>query len=112
MMTAAALASTTINWQALTPISIEQGFDLLTESGRQKAEQYLRKEKPDLIVAEWMCDPFSSMQNINVAKGGLTAEKILEKRRTRAKLIDWIAKQERWQRTRNAHWLGEQPERC
>ena len=79
MMTALALASTTVNWQAMTPISIEHGFDLLTHAGRQKAETYLRKEKPDLIVAEWMCDPFSSMQNINLAKGGLTAEKILEK---------------------------------
>ena len=78
MMTALALASTSVNWQALTPISIEHGFDLLTPTGRQKAETYLRKEKPDLSVAEWMCDPFSSMQNINIAKGGLTAEKILE----------------------------------
>ena len=80
MMTAAALASTTIPWTAMTPISIEQGFDLLTETGRNKAEEYLRKEKPDLIVAEWMCDPFSQMQNVNLGKGGLTAERILEKR--------------------------------
>ena len=86
----------------MTPISIEQGFDLLTDAGRSRAEQYLRKEKPDLIVAEWMCDPFSQMQNINLAKGGLTAE-----------IIDWTAKEERWQRRVNkGHWLGEQPEKC
>ena len=58
-MTAAALSSATMAWEAMTPISIEQGFNLLTDSGRSRAEQYLRKEKPDLIVAEWMCDPFS-----------------------------------------------------
>ena len=52
MMTAAALASTTTNWNAMTPISIEQGFDLLTESGRRNAERYLQQEKQDLIVAE------------------------------------------------------------
>ena len=111
-MTSAALGSATGNWQAITPISIEQGYDLLTDAGRKNAEAYLRREKPDLIVAEWMCDPFSSMQNINIAKGGLTAEKILEKRKALAKLIEWIARQERRQRTRNCHWLGEQPERC
>ena len=59
-----------------------------------------------------MCDPFSSRNNVNITRGGLTAEKILEKRRTHCKLIDWIAKQERWQRTRGAQWLGEQPEKC
>ena len=52
------------------------------------------------------------MQNVNIGKGGLTAEKILEKRKSQSKLVEWIAKQERWQRTRHAHWLGEQPERC
>ena len=68
-MTAAALSSVTTNWQAMTPISIEQGYDLLTDVGRSQAERYLRKEKLDLIVAEWMCDPFSQIQNINLAKG-------------------------------------------
>ena len=61
-MTAAALSSATMAWEAMTPISIEQGFNLLTDSGRSRAEQYLRKEKPDLVVAEWMCDPFSQWQ--------------------------------------------------
>ena len=98
MMTAAALASSTTNWNAMTPISIEQGFDLLTEMGRRNAEQYIRQEKPDLIVAEWMCDPYSQKQNIYFAKGGLTEAKILDMRKSNAKLVDWIAKQERWQR--------------
>ena len=34
-------------------------------------------------------------------------------RKSQAKLIDWTAKQERWQRDVNkGHWLGEQPEKC
>ena len=49
---------------------------------------------------------------MNIGEGGLTAEKILEKRKSHSKLINWIARQERWQRKRNGHWLGEQPERC
>ena len=63
MMTAAALSSTTQNWVAMTPISIEQGFDLLTPKGRDDAERYLKQEAPDLIIAEWMCDPWCSMQS-------------------------------------------------
>ena len=41
-----------MNWHAMTPISIEHGFDLLTDKGRREGEEYIRKEKPDLIVAE------------------------------------------------------------
>ena len=79
MVTAAASASTTTNWTATTPTSIEQWYDVLTEQGRKSAESYLRQEKPDLIVAEWMCDPFNKLHNINISKGGLTADKTLEK---------------------------------
>ena len=93
MMTSVALTSLTGNWQAMTPISIEQGFDLLTVAGRNKADDYLHTEKPDLIVAEWMCDPFCQIQDVNIAKGCITAERILEKRQTHTKLVDWIAKQ-------------------
>ena len=60
-----------------------------------------------------MCDPYSTMQNNNLAKGGLTEARILDMRKSHAKLVDWIAKQERWQREVNkGHWLGEQPEKC
>ena len=112
-MSSAAINSPGCDWKALTPLSIEQGFDLLTQDGRDRAEKVRRTEKPDLIVGEWMCDPFSQVQNLNIGRGGLTAEKILEKRRTHSKLVEWIAKQERWQRTANkGHWLDEQPEKC
>ena len=37
MMTSAALASTKTDGHAMTPISIEQGFDLLIDTGRKKA---------------------------------------------------------------------------
>ena len=60
-----------------------------------------------------MCDPFCSWTHVNVARGGQAATNILQARQAHAKLINWIAKIERWQRTENkGHWLGEQPETC
>jgi hypothetical protein len=81
--------------------------------GRLKAEDYLRREKPDLIIGEWMCGPFSQFQNINMAKGPDWMSKILELRKAHMKVSAWIARQERWQRLENkGHWIGEQPARC
>ena len=69
--------SKTGNWKILTPISIETGFDLLTAEGRLKAENYLKREKPDLIIGEWMCGPFSQFQSINMARSPELRDKIL-----------------------------------
>ena len=88
--TYAALASTTGNWEAMAPISIEHGYDLYTKDGRDRAEHDIRIGKPDLIVAQWMCGPHSNLQHVNIAKGGLTADKIMEDRRKYTGLIDWI----------------------
>ena len=57
MMSATAIESPNLMWQAMVPISIENGFDLYTHSGRDKAWDYLVAEEPDVIIAEWMCDP-------------------------------------------------------
>ena len=100
-------------WQVCTPVSIEHGYDLLTETGRRKAEKYVHHEKPDLIVGEWMCSPFSSLQHINLSKSPELRNKILAEQREHAKVNAWIAKIEKWQRTVNkGMWLGEQPHKC
>ena len=65
------------HWKVCRPITIETGFNLLKKSGRKKADKHLEKEKPDLIVAEWMCSPFSSTQNMNLGKGGDIRDRIL-----------------------------------
>jgi hypothetical protein len=112
-MSKAAQQSKTGSWIALTPISIETGFDLLTTMGRLKAENYLRREKPDLIIGEWMCGPFSQFQNINMAKSPEMRNKIIDLRKAHKKVSAWIARQEQWQRLVNkGHWIGEQPARC
>ena len=36
------------------PIIYGKEFDLLTTIGRQKAEEQIKKNKPDLIVAQWI----------------------------------------------------------
>ena len=84
-------------WQVCTPVSIEHGFDLLTLQGRKKGEDYIYREKPDLIVGEWMCSPFSSLQDVNLAKGEELGNKILKEQREHAKVSAWIAKIGRWQ---------------
>ena len=96
-------------WKAFPPITIETGYDLLTKRGRDDAFAKLQTILPDLIVAEWMCDPWSNIQNINLAKGGDTAQKILDKREIHSHLLQWFAKVEQWQRKRGAHWLAEKP---
>ena len=73
-------------WKACTPVSIEHGYDLLTTAGRRRAEAYIKSEKPDLIVGEWMCGPFSSIQNINLSKGPELRNKILAEQREHAKV--------------------------
>ena len=94
--------------QACIPVSIEHGYDLLTPIGRRKAEIYIKHEKPDLLVGEWMCGPFSSMQNINLNKGPELRNQILKAQREHAKVSAWISKMERWQRNVNkGHWLGD-----
>ena len=99
-------------WHGLDPITLETGFDLLTESGGQKAFRHLVNVDPDVIVGEWMCDPFSQMQNINRCKSRLLAHKLRAAQEKHRPLLRWIARVERWQRRRGKHWIGEQPSTC
>jgi len=55
-------------WKALPPITIETGYDLLTEAGRDRAFKELKRLRLDLIVAEWMCDPWSNIQTLTLLK--------------------------------------------
>ena len=99
-------------WHGCPPITIETGFDLLTKDGREKGFARLKRENPDVIVAEWPCDPQSSWQHVNVAKGDDVAKKIYAKQKLHLPLVEWIAKVERWQRQRGKLFVGEQPGNC
>ena len=82
-------------WQVCTPVSIEHGFDILTPEGRAKGWKHITTEKPDLIIGEWMCGPFSAMQQLNLFKGGELRDRILAQRKQHTKVSEWIAKVEK-----------------
>ena len=63
-------------WKSCSPITIETGFDLLTENGRKKGFLYLQQHLPDVIIAEWPCDPFCSWVKVNAGKGPEIAQKL------------------------------------
>ena len=65
MISTLALEHPNGRWEVCTPVSIEHDFDVLTPEGRRRREEYIYREKPDLIVGEWMCGPFSSPNHIN-----------------------------------------------
>ena len=99
-------------WHGLVPITIETGFDLYTEKGRKEGWKKLMKDLPDLIVAEWPCDPHCSWTHLNLARGGTMASNIRAAQDRVAPSIKWIAKVERWQRQRNKFFVAEQPSNC
>ena len=80
---------------------LNTGYNVLTESGRRKAEKYIHHEKSDLVVGEWMRSPFSSLQHINLSKSTELRNKSLAGQCEHAKVNAWIAKIEKWQRTVN-----------
>ena len=49
-------------WDVLEPITLESGFDLLTQKGRAEAMAYLEKERPDVVVFAWPCTPWTRMR--------------------------------------------------
>ena len=75
--------------------------------GRNRAEKYIKTEKADLLVG------VSSMQHLNLREGEDLRNRVLAEQREHAKVSDWIAKMERWQRKVNkGTWVGEQPRNC
>ena len=99
-------------WTGLPPLTIETGYDLLTTDGRSRAKAQLCKDLPDVIVAEWPCDPFCSWTHVNKGKGDETEQRILEKQQAHIPLIKWIADIEKWQTNRGKIFVGEQPSSC
>ncbi len=73
-------------------ITIETGFDLLTDRGRQLAWKRLVKGKPDVIVFEFMCDPWSVMQNVSLAKSEDFAAQLRAIRVRHLAMLRWISR--------------------
>ena len=54
----------------MEPVDLMSGWDLRRPVDRKKALEYIRREKPEVIVAAWPCTKFSQMQNLNVRHPG------------------------------------------
>ncbi len=67
------------------------------------------KEKPDVIVFEFTCDPWSLIQNVNIAKSEEFAAQVRLVRTRRLAMLRWIARVQSWQERRRAHFLVENP---
>ena len=92
MISTLALEHANGKWDVCTPVSIEHGFDVLTPEGRRHGEEYIHRERPDLVVGEWMCGPFSSLIHVSMGKSDELKEKILREQRDHAKVSAWIAR--------------------
>ena len=96
-------------WTGLGPVTIETDFDLVTMSGQKAAWKQLCSNPPDVIVLAWPCDPWSSLQNLNMVDGKRTA-KLLEKRRQQRRLIRFCSDVMKWQHARDGCFICENPQ--
>ena len=56
------------DWIGLAPISIETGYDLLTQDGVSRARDKILLEDPDLVVLAFPCAPWSVLQHLQNAE--------------------------------------------
>ena len=61
----------------VSSIQLKVHQNLTRGKGRRRGGEYFYKHKPDLIVGEWMCSPFSKMKDINMAKTPELCDQIL-----------------------------------
>ena len=96
-------------WQGQPALSVESGFDLTTSSGRDAAWNHLYKYKPDVLILAWPCDPWCSMQRINMAREPERRKRVLAKRKQHRSLVRFMADVIAWQVSRGKWFLGENP---
>jgi hypothetical protein len=92
-----------VYWRLDKPIVYGKEFDLLSTSGRKKAEEQIKKSKPDLIVAQWIGDILSK------TKDHTGKEFSFSKRRQVRPMLQWMQEMWTWQKERGKLWMGEHP---
>ena len=92
---AATLSVILASWglQVAEPIDYlyNKDYDLLKPSVRKEISKRIEDEDPFLLSISPVCGPWSSFQNINLAKGGETEQKILDDRRKWYPVLSWVA---------------------
>eukprot|EP00435_Cladocopium_sp_Y103_P052575 s19_g16.t1 len=88
----------TLTWMAASwtlpvsePIDCLYNYDLLKPAHRAEVEKRIQIEDPFLVSLAPICGPWSTMQWINLARGGETEAKILEDRKKWYPVIQWLA---------------------
>ena len=87
----------TLTWMAASwglpvsePIDCLYNYALLKPAHRAEVERRIQVEDPFLLSLAPICGPWSTMQRINLARGGETEAKILEDRKKWYPVIQWI----------------------
>ncbi len=83
-----------VYWRLDKPIIYGKEFDRLTTIGRQKAEEQIKKNKPDLIVAQWIGNILSKTKDY-------TVKDFSSRRRKQVRpMLHWLQELWTWQKKR------------
>ncbi len=93
------IAEESIYWRLDKPILYGKEFDFLTKVGRQRAEDQIKKNDPDLIVAQWIGNILSLTRQHS-------QRFLIAKTKT---MLQWLQELWTWQRDRGKLWIGEHP---
>jgi hypothetical protein len=67
-------------------------FDFLTKIGRQRAEDQIKKNDPDLIVAQW------NGNILSLTKDNTVRDFSLQRRKQVRPMLQWLQELRTWQR--------------
>ncbi len=84
-----------VYWRLDEPIINGKEFDLLSTIGRQKAEEQIKKNTTDLIVAQWVGNILSKTKDY-------TVKAFSARRRKQVRpMLRWLQELWTWQKERN-----------
>lgn len=95
------------NWTMMEPVTLP-GWNLLEESDRHQALEYLAKEDPDLLVLAWPCTFWSVLQEMGI-KTEEQRERLMENRMEQRTILNFVCEACQQQRARGGAVLGENP---
>ena len=96
-------------WEVWEPISLETGFNLLTEAGQREAFEYIQHAQPSMLAFAWPCTYWSCLQNLNVGKRKDEATYRKERERHRTMMLPFVRRCALFQLERGNHFFGENP---
>jgi hypothetical protein len=92
-------------WEVWEPISLEPGFDLLTQHGHKEAFEYVQHVRPSVLAFAWPCTWWSPLQNLNEDEGAFL--QMLEKHR--CMMLPFVHRLALFQQQCGHHFFGENP---